>query len=127
MTDLLNKGVGRRAFIAGAGGVGLLTLSGCAGLPGFGFTDAIRRLLLLSSERAFARLTPDSLALVQQWQQTLLTRGGGIPTTYDIIVVEAGVTSVGQSDAADAPANTTTTTTEESPSSSTQTASASAS
>ena len=59
MTDLLNTAASRRAFMAGAGSIGLVTLSGCASLPGFGFTDAIRRLLLLSSERAFARLTAD--------------------------------------------------------------------
>lgn len=59
MTDLLRNPLGRRAFIGGASAAGLLTLSGCAGLPGFGFTDAIRRMLQLSSERAFARLTTD--------------------------------------------------------------------
>ena len=35
----------------------MLTLPACSSIPGFGFTDAIRRLLFLSSERAFARLT----------------------------------------------------------------------
>ncbi|MDN3644917.1 DUF4197 domain-containing protein [Pontixanthobacter aestiaquae] len=59
MTDLLDHHTGRRAFIVGGAATGALALSGCAGLPGFGFTDAIRRLLLLSSERAFARLTAD--------------------------------------------------------------------
>ena len=47
--------------------------------------------------RAFGTLTPDSLATVQQWQSTLLTRGGGIPASYDIIVVKAGVASDGTS------------------------------
>lgn len=50
-------GLARRAFMAGSAATGLLTLSGCASLGGYGFTDAIRRLLLLSSEGAFARLT----------------------------------------------------------------------
>ena len=59
MTDLLEQTTGRRAFMAGGAATGALMLSGCASLPGFGFTDAIRRLLLLSSERAFARLTSD--------------------------------------------------------------------
>lgn len=43
--------------------------------------------------RAFARLTPESLAIVQEWQKNILTQGGGIPTTYDMIVVDAGVVS----------------------------------
>ena len=34
----------------------MLALPGCATLGGFGFEDAIRRLLTLSSQRAFARL-----------------------------------------------------------------------
>ena len=59
MTDLLEQRTGRRAFMVGGAATGALALSGCAGLPGFGFTDAIRRLLFLSSERAFARLTAD--------------------------------------------------------------------
>ncbi|ALE16941.1 hypothetical protein AMC99_01650 [Altererythrobacter epoxidivorans] len=53
--------MGRRNFIGGmiAGG-SLLALPACSTLPGFSFTEAIRRMLLLSSERAFARLTaPD--------------------------------------------------------------------
>lgn len=34
-----------------------LTLPACAGVPGLSLTEAVRRLLLLSSENAFARLT----------------------------------------------------------------------
>jgi hypothetical protein len=54
MTQIL----GRRAFVGGSMAGALLLASGCA-TTGYGlsFTDAIRRLLLLSSERAFARLT----------------------------------------------------------------------
>lgn len=37
----------------------MLAVSGCASIPGFGLNDAIRRLLTLSSERAFARMTAD--------------------------------------------------------------------
>lgn len=37
----------------------LLALPGCASMGGFSLTEAIRRLLMLSSERAFARLTGD--------------------------------------------------------------------
>ncbi|MCB2083848.1 MAG: DUF4197 family protein [Sphingomonadaceae bacterium] len=57
MSDIVRAGVDRRGFIVGATALGTVSLSGCAGLPGYSFTDAIRRLLLLSSERAFARLT----------------------------------------------------------------------
>ena len=49
--------VSRRSLLAGAGAGTMLLLPGCASLGGFGFTDAIRRLLILSSERAFVRLT----------------------------------------------------------------------
>ncbi|QUL39307.1 DUF4197 domain-containing protein [Erythrobacter sp. JK5] len=52
---------GRRdALKLGLGGALLLSLPACATTQGFSLTEAIRRLLLLSSERAFARLTaPD--------------------------------------------------------------------
>ena len=54
MTDLLS----RRSLLGGIAASGaVLALPACESLPGFGFTDAIRRLLFLSSERAFARLT----------------------------------------------------------------------
>ena len=59
MTDLLKQGLGRRHFMIGLSATGALSLSGCAGLPGLSFTDAIRRLLFISSERAFARLTDE--------------------------------------------------------------------
>lgn len=58
MTQILSRATGRRAFVGGAMTGAALLASGCA-TTGYGlsFTDAIRRLLLLSSERAFARLT----------------------------------------------------------------------
>lgn len=47
----------RRRFIAGLGASGaLLALPACESLGGFSLTDAVRRLLYLSSERAFARM-----------------------------------------------------------------------
>lgn len=50
----------RRALIGAGLALPLLTLPGCAsGLGGFGFEDAIRRLLTLSSQRAFNRLLTD--------------------------------------------------------------------
>ena len=48
----------RRAFLAGSLATGAaLALPGCATYQGYSFTEAIRRLLLLSSENAFARMT----------------------------------------------------------------------
>ncbi len=80
MTGLLKQPTGRRAFIAGVSATGLVGLAGCTGLPGFGLTDAVRRLLFLSSERAFARLTADGGFWDQQvgtigLQNVLGTRG----------------------------------------------------
>jgi hypothetical protein len=49
----------RRAFLAGTSAAAVLTLSGCQSIGGISFTEAIRRLLVLSSERAFARLAAD--------------------------------------------------------------------
>jgi hypothetical protein len=48
----------RRSLLAGAaGGATLLLLPGCATTGGFSMVEAVRRLLLLASENAFARLT----------------------------------------------------------------------
>lgn len=49
--------LGRRAFIAGLSAAGLLALPACSSMQTFSLTEAIRRLLLLSSERAFVRMT----------------------------------------------------------------------
>jgi hypothetical protein len=46
----------RRRLLAAGCLLPVLALPGCATLGGFGFEDAIRRLLTLSSQRAFARL-----------------------------------------------------------------------
>lgn len=59
MTEFIQSATARRTFLAGLGAAGLLAIPGCASLPGFGLTDAVRRLLTLSSERAFARMTAD--------------------------------------------------------------------
>lgn len=56
MSGLANGTTGRRAFIAGSIASSAVLLSGCASTGGFSLTEAIRRLLFLSSERAFARL-----------------------------------------------------------------------
>jgi len=47
----------RRMFLGAGAAAALLTLPACQSLPPLSFTEAIRRLLVLSSERAFARLT----------------------------------------------------------------------
>lgn len=47
----------RRAFLAGSSAVALLALPGCSSMGGISYTEAIRRLLVLASERAFVRLT----------------------------------------------------------------------
>ena len=48
----------RRAFVAGSlAAAGALMLPACTTTGGFSLTEAIRRLLVLSSERAFLRLT----------------------------------------------------------------------
>jgi hypothetical protein len=50
----------RRRLLAGACLLPVLALPGCATLGGFGFEDAIRRLLTLSSQRAFANLLQEN-------------------------------------------------------------------
>ena len=50
----------RRGLLAAGCSLPLLALPGCATLGGFGFEDAIRRILFLSSERAFARLLQEN-------------------------------------------------------------------
>jgi hypothetical protein len=45
----------RNVMIAGMAGMAL-TLPGCESIPGFNLTDAIRRILTLSSQNAFAQL-----------------------------------------------------------------------
>lgn len=51
----------RRKFLGGIGlGAAALALPGCASYGGFSYVDAIRRLLTLSSTRAFDRLLADN-------------------------------------------------------------------
>lgn len=50
----------RRGFLAGALASGVLSLSGCATIARDSYVDVVRRLMLASSQRAFAQLTqPD--------------------------------------------------------------------
>jgi len=59
----MEQSLSRRALIGAGLAFPLLALTGCAntlgGLGGFGIEDAIRRLLTLSSQRAFNRLLTD--------------------------------------------------------------------
>lgn len=70
--DIETTRTSRRRFMAGAGATGaLLVLPGCESLGGFSLVDAVRRLLFLSSERAFARmLGPDGY-----WDEAVETIG----------------------------------------------------
>lgn len=71
--------IGRRNFLRNTAGGALLgasaiALPGCASLGGpLSFTDAIRQLLYLSSERAFARLTAPG----GYWEDTVRSVGLG--------------------------------------------------
>jgi Protein of unknown function (DUF4197) len=57
MEQLTTTTIARRSFLAGTVGAGALMLPGCASLGGFSMVEALQRLLTLSSERAFAKLT----------------------------------------------------------------------
>ena len=61
MSDLITRATHRRGFLAASAlGLGVVALPGCATYGGgFSLVEAIRRLLMLSSERAFARLAGD--------------------------------------------------------------------
>lgn len=55
-----SSGFHRRAMLAGLLASGALALSGCASMGRMSYTEAVRRLMELASQRAFARLTaPD--------------------------------------------------------------------
>ncbi|HEX8644757.1 MAG TPA: DUF4197 domain-containing protein [Allosphingosinicella sp.] len=50
----------RRSLIVAGCTLPLLALPGCNSIPGFGMVDALRRLLTISSQRAFASLLQDN-------------------------------------------------------------------
>ncbi len=52
-----NGVMARRAFMAGTAAAGVLLLPGCQSMGGFSMVEAIRRLLTVSSQAAFAVLT----------------------------------------------------------------------
>ena len=57
MQNIQTGVMARRTFLAGTAAAGLLALPGCQSLGGISMVDAIRRLLTLSSQAAFAQLT----------------------------------------------------------------------
>lgn len=59
--ETVSQFASRRKFLGGIGlGAAALALPGCASYGGFSYVDAIRRLLTLSSTRAFDRLLSDN-------------------------------------------------------------------
>lgn len=48
--------INRRNFLAAGGAAAMLSLPGCASLPTLSLTEAVKRLLTLSSQNAFAEL-----------------------------------------------------------------------
>ena len=57
MRGSIETRVGRRAMLGGLAATRLLALPACSTMQGYSLTEAIRRLLMLSSQHAFARLT----------------------------------------------------------------------
>lgn len=85
MAEFSGSFVARRTFLAGAAASGALALSGCASMGGLSMTEALRRLLTLSAQNAFARLTApggfydSEVARVEI--PTLFTGSGGLIKT----------------------------------------------
>ncbi|QZH75671.1 MAG: DUF4197 domain-containing protein [Erythrobacter sp.] len=86
MTEIADFTSNRRRFIAGLGASGaLLALPACESMGGYSLVDAVRRLLYLSSERAFARLVApggfwDEQVAAIGLQNLLGARGGVVST-----------------------------------------------
>ena len=75
MSELIPTITHRRAFIAGSLAAGVaLALPGCATTGTYSLAEAIRRLLVLSSERAFGRMTAPGGFWDQQVAQIGLNR-----------------------------------------------------
>ena len=61
------SGMDRRSLLAGLAASGALALGGCSSLGQMSYTEAVRRLLTLATQRAFAQLTqPDGF-----WDSTV--------------------------------------------------------
>jgi hypothetical protein len=60
MNSINDNRFNRRSILGGGvAGAAMLALPACATYPGFSLTEAVRRLLMISTERAFMRLTED--------------------------------------------------------------------
>lgn len=71
---LFHRAFSRRAVVRGTlAAAGVVALTGCATAPAFSLTEAVRRLLLHSSERAFVRLTAPGA----YWDQAVARAGLG--------------------------------------------------
>jgi Protein of unknown function (DUF4197) len=75
----------RRALLIGAAALPLLTLPGCAGGGGFSLVEAIRRLLSLSAQRAFASLISENGFLDSQVAKISLPNALGGDTGTNIL------------------------------------------
>ena len=72
MNAITNSQISRRCLLgASVGGAAVLALPACTTFPQFSFTEAVRRLLMISTERAFARLTEDG----GYWDRQVATLG----------------------------------------------------
>ncbi|MEM8697345.1 MAG: DUF4197 domain-containing protein [Pseudomonadota bacterium] len=80
----MDNRIGRRTVLKTGAVIPLVALAGCTGMGGFDLTGAIRRILTLSSQRAFARLLAedgfydDQLARVTLPDQIGGSRASGV-------------------------------------------------
>jgi hypothetical protein len=81
----MNQVFERRALLIGAAALPLLTLPGCAGGGGFSLVEAIRRLLSLSAQRAFASLISENGFLDSQVAKISLPNALGGDTGTNIL------------------------------------------
>lgn len=68
----------RRSLLVAGCTLPLLALPGCNSIPGFGVVDALRRLLTISSQRAFARLLDENGFFEDELARVPLPAGGAI-------------------------------------------------
>ena len=83
--DERNSAFARRNFLTGAAAISLLALPGCSTIGGFSYVEAVRRLLTLATQNAFARLTREdgfwNSAVARINLPTLFGSRGGIAQT----------------------------------------------
>ena len=74
----MDRSLSRRSLLVAGCTLPLLALPGCASLPGFGMVDALRRILTISSQRAFARLLTENGFFEDEMARIPLPAGGAI-------------------------------------------------